>query len=62
MVVDWGDCRGRRVSRTRNHVGPGLLGSFAGAAVVVVVRRASALTVTVATALAGGAVVIILLV
>lgn len=34
MVVDWGDCRGRRVSSTGNHLGPVL-------AVVVVVRRAA---------------------
>lgn len=38
MVVDWGDCRGRRVSSTGNHLGPVL-------AVVVVVRRAAVVVV-----------------
>lgn len=45
MVVDWGDCRGRRVSSTGNHLGPVL-------AVVVVVRRAAVVVVAATRAVA----------
>jgi len=45
MVVDWGDCRGRRVSSTGNHLGPVL-------SVVVVVRRAAVVVVAATRAVA----------
>ena len=52
MVVDWGDCRGRRVSSTGNHLGPVLCLS-----VVVVVRRASIIVSARAVAIVAAAAV-----